>query len=121
MTLQTWQTDVLTPTAVAALVSGATLLAREAVCRLGRRRDLRERLAADGERSRGELAVQQSSLLLQQIQLLWTENAALKRAETECVQRHRELERRCRELEASCESLTRRLDGLLASVSPEPA
>ena len=102
--------SLLEPTALAAAVSGLTLLAREAFCRVGARRDFRQRLTADGDKARGDLAVQQSALLLQQIQLLWAENASLKGREAECEQRYRDLERRCRELETRCESLSRRLD-----------
>ena len=97
-------------TVAAATISGLTLMARELVCRLGARRDLRHKLDAAGEKSRGELAVRQGEMLLQQIQLLWAENAALKTREAECEVRYRDLERRCRELEARCEALSRRID-----------
>ena len=93
--------QLLAPTVIAAVVSGAAIIAREMVS-----------TRAGSRRSRGERRLLRHAALLDQVQRLWQENARLRREELACRRRQRNLERRCTRLERSCRSLRRRLDGL---------
>jgi hypothetical protein len=93
--------QILAPTVVAAVVSGAALLARELIA--GRTSAGRARARDEGRRLQ---------LLLEQTRLLWDENARLRRRERECEGRYRALAQRFGNLERRCRDLRRRLDCL---------
>ena len=93
--------QILTPTVVAAVVSGCALIARELVAGRARR-----------QQGRQQRDVQQHGVLLDQVQALWNENAQVRQREDQCKQRCRALEERCCELERCCAQLRRRLDRL---------
>ena len=109
---------LLAPTVSAAIVSAAALILREILVRHAQRRDGRARLDLDKTTRRDDHVIEQTRVLLQQIQLLWSENAALKRREAECEARYRDLERRCRVVERQCDLLRRRLDRFGRIVTP---
>ena len=90
-------TALISPAAVAAVVSAAALIVRELMARRG-------------ERPRGDLA---------RIESLWRETAAARGRESACLARCRGLEVECgrlaarvRQLEAELDALRRRLDRL---------
>ncbi len=89
--------QVLTPTVVAAVVSGSALVARELVTWRWRRR---------------ESSLQHQTSLAEQIRLLWHENGALRGREAACERRYRMLERRCGHLERASRRLRQRLHRL---------
>jgi hypothetical protein len=93
--------DILTPTVVAAIVSGGALIAREM---------LAGRFTA--RQSRDEQDLRRQGLVIEQVRLLWTQNATLRRREADCERRCRLLARRCAELERVCGVLRRRVDRL---------
>lgn len=98
----------LPPTVLAAIVSGATLLLREAVGRGTRAARLRQ----DRRRLEGELSFQGQEALLKQVQALWSENATLKACEADLRARCRTLERMCSDLERSNRMLEAQIDRL---------
>lgn len=93
--------QILTPTVVAAIVSAGALIAREL---------LAGRFTA--RQSRDEQDLRRQDVLMEQVRLLWTENANLRRREADCEHRHRMLARRCGDLERLCGVLRRRVDRL---------
>lgn len=105
-------TTILGSTVLAAVVSGAALGLREWLARRNERRGEAARLSLAAQEQRIDAAVRQSQLLLQQVQLLWAENAALKQREQECDERYRTLEERFRLLERRYDRLQRRIDHL---------
>jgi hypothetical protein len=100
--------SLLQPTIVAAVVSVATLLIREAFAWWTRR----ERLTVEADHYSEEASRRGQEILLKQIESLWQENAAGRSREIECRTRCRELERQCNLLERRCGRLESRLDGL---------
>ena len=85
--------QILTPTVVAAIVSAGALIAREL---------LAGRFTA--RQSRDEQHLRRQGVLMEQVRLLWTENAALRRREADCERRHRMLARRCEPSFPGCSS-----------------
>ena len=104
--------QIITPSVVAALVTGLALVARELVTARGKARGARLASLAAAARRADEIGARHDAGLLRQVQLLWSENADLKERESECEARYRALEQRCLGLERQCDRLRRRIDGL---------
>lgn len=105
-------TTILGSTVLAAIVSGAALGVREWIARRNKRRTDAARLSQAAREHRVDAAIQQNQMLLQQVQLLWGENAAVKERERKCDERYRALEERFRQLERRCAALQARINQL---------
>jgi predicted nuclease with TOPRIM domain len=90
--------QLVPPAVAAAVVSAGALLAREVLgLRLGR-----ARLRAEASKDAASVAATTQENLLEQVRMLWTENAKLREREVESRARRRELERQCSFLERRC-------------------